>query len=226
MSSAESWGDEPAARPVVAEREIFSGRVFDLVARDVDLGEAGVVTREFVRHPGAVAVVVLRDAPGTETNDETNDAGVEVLLLRQYRVPVGAYLWEIPAGLLDGAEGETLLAAAQRELAEEADLVARRWGVLTDFATTPGANSEVIRVFLASDVGPAESAFVREGEEAEIELAWVPLGEAVQAVLAGRMHSPSACLGVLAAAVSQRTGFADLRDVSAPFLLRPDTTPA
>lgn len=211
-----AWGDELAPRPVLAERTIHDGRVFDLVSRDVDLGEAGVVTREFTRHPGAVAVVVLRER-----------ASLEVLLLRQYRVPVGAYLWEIPAGLLDGGAEETLLLAAQRELAEEADLVARRWDVLVDFATTPGATDEAIRVFLARDPHAApRSDFVREGEESEIELAWVPLAEAVEAVLAGRMHSPSATLGVLAAAASERTGFTSLRDVSAPFVLRPDRTPA
>ncbi|WP_454300629.1 NUDIX domain-containing protein [Salana multivorans] len=155
------------------------------------------------------------------------DDGAEVLLLRQYRVPVGGYLWEIPAGLLDGGDDETLLAAAQRELAEEADLVAARWEVLVDFATTPGSNSEVIRIFLAREVSPApKSSFVREGEESEIRLEWVPLAEAARAVLAGRMHSPSGCLGVLAATLAEQAGFTALRDVSTPFLLRPGLTPA
>lgn len=216
------WGDEMAARPVVAERTAFAGRIFDVVSRDVDLGEAGVVTREFVRHPGAVAVVVLREGTAGTDDDET-----QVLLLRQYRVPVGGYLWEIPAGLLDGGDDESLLAAAQRELAEEADLVAARWDVLVDFATTPGSNSEVIRIFLAREVSPApKSSFVREGEESEIRLEWVPLADATRAVLEGRMHSPSGNLGVLAAALSEQSGFADLRDVSTPSLLRPDVAPA
>ena len=218
--SAHPWGDELAERPVLSEQTVFAGRVFDVVSREVDLGEPGVVTRELVRHPGAVAVVVLRDG-------RSADDGAEVLLLRQYRVPVGGYLWEIPAGLLDGGDDETLLAAAQRELAEEADLVAASWDVLVDFATTPGGSSEVIRIFLARDVAPApESGFVREGEEAEIRLEWVPLAEAAEAVLAGRMHSPSGSLGVLAARLAEQTGFTALRDVSTPFLLRPGLTPA
>lgn len=233
-----TWGDEPHPRPVQSERTRFAGRVFDVVTAQVDLGEPGVVTRDFLRHPGAVAVVAVRPTPGgaagvsggaagtgAETSAGADDA--EVLLLRQYRVPVGAFLWEIPAGLTDGGAAETLLDAAQRELAEEADLVAGRWDVLADFATTPGASDEVIRVFLARDVAPApDSGYVREGEEAEIELAWVPLTEAAHAVTAGRMHSPSAVVGVLAAALEQATGWQNLRSVTAPFPLRPDKTPA
>lgn len=210
----QAFGDALVARPVRAERTVFSGRVFDVVSRDVDLGEAGVVTREMVHHPGAVAVVAL-------------DEHDRVLLIRQYRVPVGAYLWEVPAGLLDGGDEETLLGAAKRELAEETDLAADRWDVLVDYATTPGASDEVLRVFLARDLHDAEATdFVREGEEAEIEIDRVPLAGAADAVLAGRVHNPSACVGLLAAARAAGDGFASLRPVDAPFALRPGVRPA
>ncbi len=79
-----------------------------------------------------------------------NDAG-DVLLLRQYRHPVGMDLWEIPAGLLD-VEGEDFVVGAARELAEEADLVADRWNVLADFFNSPGSSSEAIRIYLARGV--------------------------------------------------------------------------
>lgn len=208
--------DEAVPRPVVNERTLFEGRVFDLVQRTVDLGAPGVVTRELLRHPGAVAVVALDEAD-------------RVLLIRQYRVPVGAYLWEIPAGLLDGGAGETLLVAAQRELREEADVEARQWDVLVDVATTPGASSEVLRVYLARGVAAAPAAlegFRREGEEAEIMVRWVDLDDAVAAVLAGRLHNPSACVGLLAAARAREAGFAGLRSVTAPLPLRPGSVPA
>ncbi|PFG19457.1 NUDIX domain-containing protein [Serinibacter salmoneus] len=206
-------GDQRRERPVVAERTVHTGRVFDLVSRTVDLGEAGTVTREYLRHPGAVAVVALDEAE-------------RVLMIRQYRVPVAAYLWEIPAGLLDGGAQETLLGAAQRELAEEADIAAARWDVLVDYATTPGGSDEVLRIFLARDLRPVtDSDFVREGEEAEIEVRWVPLAEAVAAVLAGRIHNPSAVAGLLAAERVLRTGSVP-RPVAADWALRDSPRPA
>lgn len=212
--TAAPWGDERRERPVLHQERVFEGRIFDVARREVDLGEAGTVVRDLVLHPGAVAVVAL------------DDAG-RVALIRQYRVPVEAFLWEVPAGLLDGGPEETLLAAAQRELAEEIDLAAARWDVLVDYATSPGMGDEALRVFLARDLAAAPASdFVREGEEAEIELAWIPLADAVEAVLAGRIHNPSAVAGLLAADRASRDGFASLRPVEAPFLLRPAVPPA
>lgn len=212
--ATDGFADERRERPVVASETVFSGRIFDVERREVDLGEAGTVVRDLVTHPGAVAVVAI-------------DEDGRVALIRQYRVPVQAFLWEVPAGLLDGGPDETLLAAAQRELAEEIDLAAGRWDVLVDYATSPGMGTEALRVFLARDLTPAAPGdFVREGEEAEIELAWVLLAQAADAVLAGRVHNPSAAVGLLAAERAQRDGFAGLRAVDAPFLLRPDVRPA
>jgi ADP-ribose pyrophosphatase len=212
--AADGVADERRERSVISSETVFEGRIFDVVRREVDLGEAGTVVRDLVTHPGAVAVVAI------------DDDG-RVALIRQYRVPVQAFLWEVPAGLLDGGPEETLLAAAQRELAEEVDLAAGRWDVLVDYATSPGMGDEALRVFLARDLVPATAGdFVREGEEAEIELTWVPLAKAADAVLAGRVHNPSAAVGLLAAERAQREDFAGLRAVDAPFLLRPDVRPA
>lgn len=214
MNSENPLADDVAPRPILAERTVFRGRVFDMVSRDVDLGEAGgVVTREFVKHPGAVAIVAF-------------DGEGRVLLIRQYRVPVGAYLWEIPAGLLDGGPEETLLAAAQRELAEEADLAAARWDVLADITSTPGGNDEVLRLFLARDLTPVTTDFVREGEEADLQLRWVPLEEALDAVLAGRMANATAGIALLATDRAVRTDFRTVRSVDAAFALRPGLNPA
>lgn len=179
--------DEPAALEVLTSRVLHSGRVFDLVSEDVDLGEGGTVTREFLRHPGAVAIVAL-------------DAQERVLLIRQYRHPVRAYLWEVPAGLLD-VPGEPLLDAARRELAEEADLRADTWHTLVDYCTTPGASDEGLRVFLARDLSevPVTERYERGEEELGMQTAWVPLEQAVQAVLSGALHNPSAVVGILAA---------------------------
>ena len=106
--------DQPSPHTVASSEVVWSGRIVDMVEDRVVVveGEEPVV-RQYTRHPGAVAVVVMRGEQGAE----------EILLERQYRHPVNASLWEIPAGLLD-IPGEDPLVAAERELAEEADLVA------------------------------------------------------------------------------------------------------
>lgn len=104
-------------------------------------------------------------------------------------------------------------------------MAAARWDVLVDYATTPGGSDEALRVFLARDLSPTDSGFVREGEEAEIEVRWVPLEEAVDAVLAGRIHNPSAVAGLLAADRVLRTGSAP-RPVGADWALRQTPRPA
>lgn len=204
--------DESVELPITSSSTLARGRVFDLVAEDVDLGEGGVVRREFLRHPGAVAILAL-------------DEDDRVLLLRQYRHPVSAFLWEVPAGLLD-APGESLLAAARRELAEEADLMAARWDVLADFATTPGGSDELVRIFLARDLTavPEADRHQRTEEELGMRIEWVPLDEAVAGVLGGRIHNPSAVVGVLAADRARSDGWTPLRPVSARWL-RPSPTP-
>lgn len=185
--------DDSRANPVLAREEIFSGRVWDVVAEDVDLGHS-VVRREVVVHPGAVAVVAL-------------DHEGRVLLLKQYRHPAGGHLWEPPAGLLD-VVGEEPVEAARRELAEEADLLADTWEHLITFRTTPGGSTEQIAVFLARDLRPVPEAerHRRTEEEADLVPAWVPLDDAVTAVLEGRLHSPTAIVGILTAAAKGVTG--------------------
>ena len=139
-----------------------------------------------------------------------------MLLLRQYRHPVRAELWEIPAGLLD-VEDEEPVVAAQRELAEEADLKADRWDALVDYFTSPGGSTEPIRVFLARDLAPTGTAFARSDEEAGIEAAWVGLDEAVAAVLDGRIHNPNSVAGLLAAHAARAGRWASLRPAASPW---------
>lgn len=192
--------DLAAVRPVVASRTVHHGMIWDLVRDTVDLGESGVVDREYVRHPGAVAVIALDEAD-------------RVLLVRQYRHPVRTELWEPPAGLLDVA-GEDPVDAAQRELAEEADLVAGRWWRLADYYSSPGGNDEALTVFLARDLTPVAEAdrHAREAEERDLVVGWFDLDEAVAAVLAGRVRNPSAVVGVLAAAMERARGWTGLRE--------------
>lgn len=200
MTAPAPLADVPGERPVLDSRVVHRGLVWDVVRETVELGPYRTVVREYVRHPGAVAVIALDEAD-------------RVLLLRQYRHPAGAELWEPPAGLLD-VPGEDPVAAARRELAEEADLTATHWWVLTDYLTTPGGSDEALRVYLARGLAevPHADRHHRQDEEADMEPVWVPLDDAVTAVLAGRVRNPSTAVGVLAAAAGRARGWSDLRE--------------
>ena len=200
--------DQLSPHEVVASQVVWNGRIVDMVKDHVIVVEGQEpVVREYTRHPGAVAVVVLRGERG----------GEELLLERQYRHPVQASLWEIPAGLLD-IPGEDPRLAAERELAEEADLVADRWDVLVDYFTSPGGSTEPLRIFLARELRDADEAFEREDEEATMEYAWVSLDDALTMVLDGRLHNPSAVIGVLATHAARGRGWSGLRPADAPWL--------
>ena len=122
-------------------REIYRGRVVHLVVETFTMPDGRPATLELVRHPGAAAVV-----PFT--------ADGEVLLIRQYRRAAGGFIYEVPAGKLD--PGETPLQCAARELAEETGVSAGALEPLGSILTTPGFTDEVIHLFLARDLRPAQ----------------------------------------------------------------------
>ena len=194
-----------APRRVVDSTVVHSGLIWDVVRDTVELGDAGTVQREYVRHPGAVGVLAL-------------DEQERVLLVRQYRHPVQHELWELPAGLLDVAQ-ESPVDAARRELAEEADLRAGRWDVLVDWYNSPGGLDEAIRVYVARDLSPVPDGeeFDRQHEEAGMPTAWVPLEQARDAVLTGRIHNPTAVVGILAACAAREQAWRTLRPADAPW---------
>ena len=201
----EELADRIVHRPIVRSEVVHHGMVWDVLRETVDLGEAGEVTREFVRHPGAVSVVALDDRD-------------RVVLLQQYRHPVRVLEWEVPAGLLD-VDGEDPWVAAARELHEEADLQAQEWHVLVDYFSSPGGVDEALRVYLARGLShvPEDDRHEREGEELGMPARWVDLDEAQDAVLAGRIHNPSAVIGILAAHAARERGWATLRPHDAPW---------
>ncbi len=199
--AASAMRDVPERWPVISSEELASGGLVRLRRDQVRMPDGTVAGREVVEHPGAVAVVAL------------NDAG-QVLMIRQYRHPVGRLLWEIPAGLRD-ADGEPPLETAERELREETGYRAARWQVLTDFFSSPGISTERLRVYLARDLEPAERCYEPEHEEAYLVLEWVPLAAAVTRVLAGDLHNGVTAIGILSAYAALRDGTV-LRDAAAP----------
>jgi ADP-ribose pyrophosphatase len=212
MSGGEPGPDDVRDRPerwtVVESATPFRGRVFGVRSDQVEMpGADGVeaVRRDVIEHIGSVGVIAVDDRD-------------RVLLLRQYRHPVGRLLWEAPAGLRD-VDGEPLHKLAERELLEESGYRAARWDTLLDVYPSPGMTDERVRIFLARDLTevPADQiGFERVHEEADMPVVWVPLEEAVRKVFAGELHNMIACMGVLAVRAARDSGFADLRPVDAP----------
>jgi len=197
--------DVPEQWPVVSSAELLRSRLIAVRADKVRMPDNQIAEREVVLHPGAVAVLALDDSD-------------RILLIRQYRHPVGRLLWEIPAGLRDVA-GEDPFLTAQRELVEEAGYRARDWRVLADYFSSPGYSTERLRVYLARDLEPVPSAerdFVPEHEEAFLLTSWLPLEAAVRKVLAGELHNGTTALGILAGYAARSDGFARLRPADAP----------
>ena len=209
--TSEEWtgpvADAEADLPVLDVVHRFTGAVIAVRSDTVDVA-GHVVVRDVVVHPGAVGILAL-------------DHLDRVLLVRQYRHPVGGYLFEPPAGLLD-VDGEAPLATAARELLEESGWTAATWHVLVDFANSPGGSSEVFRCYLARDLAPAPGGRVATGEaeEAHLPRVWVDLDEARDLVLAGRLANPTAVVGILAAWAARAGGWSALRPATAPWPAR------
>lgn len=180
--------DDPFEATVTSSEVVFEGKVWD-VRRDVLDYDGTSIAREYVAHTGAVAILAVDDEE-------------RVLVIKQYRHPIRSRDWELPAGLLDQA-GESLVDAAKRELAEEADLEATTWDELVAFHTSPGGNDETVTVFRATGVRSTAEAFARQEEEADIEVRWVALDEVVEGVLAGRLRNSILAIAALAAAASR-----------------------
>jgi ADP-ribose pyrophosphatase len=163
------------------------------------------VARDLVVHPGAVGVVAL-------------DEEERVTVIRQYRHPVAADLWEIPAGLLD-EPGESPLSTAKRELVEEVGLQASVWHTLVDLYSSPGMSSETIRVFVARDISDVDPAARPEpkDEERHLVVRRVALDEAVEHVMAGQVHNSLAVAALLATSEARRQKWKTLRPPDHPW---------
>lgn len=184
----------------VDSETLHVGKIFALRADEVRMPGGGTARREVVEHYGAVGIVAL--------DDDRN-----VVLVHQYRHPVGRRLWELPAGLLDMGDEPPHVTAA-RELAEEAGLGAEQWHVLVDVISAPGFSDESVRLYLATgltDVGRPEA----HDEEADLTVERLPLDRAVQMVLDGEIVNSLAVAGILAAQTVRDVD--SLRPVDAPW---------
>jgi ADP-ribose pyrophosphatase len=191
--------------PVASSAELTRSALVTVRSDQVRTPDNQLAERDVVLHPGAVAALAL-------------DAEDRILMIRQYRHPVGRLLWEIPAGLRDVA-GEDPWLTAQRELMEETGYRARDWRLLVDYYSSPGFSTERLRIFLARDleaVPAAERHFVPRDEEAHLLLGWLPLDEAVGKVFAGKLHNGPTILAIMAGYAARSEGFDRLRPADAP----------
>lgn len=156
----------------------FTGRVIAVDIETVILPNGHRFDLEVVQHPGGAAVVVLDDTQ-------------RVCLLRQYRHVAGQWLWELPAGKIE--QGEPPLQTAQRELAEEAGVMAGEWRELGEIYSSPGVFKEVIHLYLARNTAPV--AVMHEAEEL-IAIEWVDFKQALSWAGNGEITDAKTVIGL------------------------------
>jgi ADP-ribose pyrophosphatase len=168
-------------------RAIYRGRVVKLFVETVTLPNGNRIELEVVRHPGASAVVAV-------TADDA------VLLVRQYRHAAGGYIYEVPAGKLDGEPPEV---CAARELTEEAGVVAGRLAKLGSIVTTPGFSDEVIHLFQATELRAARQQLEHD-EVLTVEA--VPFAEAIAMCVRGDIRDAKSICALMLADHRRRAG--------------------
>ena len=182
------FGDDPLEEQVVETEIVHSGRYLEFRVDTIERADGSRGTRDVVGHPGAVAVLAL-------------DARGRLLLVRQWRIPAGQALLEIPAGTLDIEDGgtEDPDVAVRRELEEETGHRATTWRRLASFWTAPGFASELMHLYLATGLdGVADDDDrLTPDEDERLELSRVTIDEALVLVDTGVIGDAKTILGIL-----------------------------
>jgi len=171
----------------LVDRQVLPGGTYLTFVRDtVVTGDGLQHSRDVVLHPGAVTVVaVLGDR--------------RLLLVRQYRHPSGEVLLELPAGtldMLDDGSIEQALPAAQRELFEETGYRAGSWRKLAEFFTAPGFASELMHLFLATDL-TLDPSYQGPQPDERLKLEIMPFGDALSMAENGQVRDAKTLVGLL-----------------------------
>jgi ADP-ribose pyrophosphatase len=173
---------------VVASRVIHKGHYLEFRVDTVERVDGSRAERDVVGHPGAVAILAI-------------DPDNNVLLVRQFRAPAGRILLEVPAGTLDrdpetGAIEDHAL-AAKRELEEETGYRAETWRHLASFWTAPGFATELMHLWLATDLRPADGERLGPDEDEHLRLEPKPYLEAVAAAERGEIADAKSLVALL-----------------------------
>jgi len=164
---------------LLSSRELYRSPIF-WVTEDHAKDPGGFeIHRAIVRHAGSAVMMAVDDRRC-------------ILLVRQYRLPARAYLWELPAGRLD--PGEKPLAAAKRELEEETGYRARRLRKLISFYPSPGFVSEMMTIFLATDLTAGEA---KPMEDERIECRWFSARQVEQMIYSNKIQDGKTIVGYL-----------------------------
>lgn len=177
MDSAPDDSGADLVERVVDSRVIHRGRYLTFRVDTIERADGSRATRDVAGHPGAVAILAV-------------DPDEHVLLVRQYRSPAGQVLLEVPAGTLDpGPDGSTEdpEGAARRELEEETGHRAGSWRLLGRFYSAPGFTTELMHLYLAEDLRPADGDLLGPDEDERLHLVRMPWREAVEAAERGEI---------------------------------------
>ena len=172
---------------VVGSKVLHRGRYLTFRIDTIERADGSRSTREIAGHPGAVAVIAI-------------DADDRILLVRQYRVAVGELLLEIPAGTLDVADDGTIEdpdLAARRELEEETGMRAGTWRKVARFYTAPGFASELMHLYLATDLTIADGERLGPDDDEHLVLERVPVADAVSAAERGEFADAKSLVALL-----------------------------
>ncbi|MFD3258749.1 NUDIX domain-containing protein [Paenibacillus lentus] len=159
----------------VSTEHVFTGKVISLQIDTVQLPDGSQGKREIVKHPGAVAVLAVRNG--------------RLLLVDQYRQALGRCELEIPAGKLE--QGEDPLEAARRELEEETGYRCSKLSLLHSFYTSPGFADEIIHLYLAENLAEGEAS---PDEDEFLEIIEATFDETQQYIAEGRISDAKTIL--------------------------------
>jgi len=165
---------------ITSSKEVYTCRLFRVTEDEaIDTKSDFRIHRSVVRHVGSAVMMAVDPKKG-------------ILLVRQYRLPAGRYLWELPAGKLD--PGEKPLAAAKRELIEETGYRARKWTKLASFSVSPGYVGERMTIFLAEDLTEGEATPM---DDERIEPRWFSRKELTEMIRSGKIEDAKTMIGFL-----------------------------
>lgn len=176
--------NRPMELKLLSRERLYSGRVIDLVVDRVAMPSGKEGVREVARHPGGAVTVPLFDDG-------------RVLLVSQFRYPLGRTITELPAGKL--SPGEDPARAAVRELEEETGFTSANLKHLVTIYSTPGFCDEELHIYLARGLTPVPGGHRREEGESAMTVESVPLAEAVARAVRGELPDAKTIIGLLLA---------------------------